>query len=347
MSKIKLMTGNLLETDVEALVNTVNTVGVMGKGVALQFKQAFPDNFSGYRREFERGDLRIGKMFVFRTGRLANPRYIINFPTKRDWRQKSRLEDIRLGLVDLVEVVKQLEIRSIALPPLGCGNGGLEWGQVRPLIENSLRELVNVEIQLYQPSGAPAASSMPIATSKPRMTPGRAALLGVLGDYIVPGYRLALIEIHKLAYFIQTAGEPLALDFAKDRYGPYAEKLNYVLQRMEGHYIRGYGDRSNKGTEIQVSDEAVIEASKFLNKKPATLGRIDKVRRLIEGYETPYGLELLSTVHWVATRSNLLAQSDVEEAVAGVHKWSKRKQDLFPREHIQLAWNQLKSQGWY
>ena len=179
------------------------------------------------------------------------------------------------------------------------------------------------------------------------MTPGRAGLLGVLGNYVVPGYRLALLEIHKLAYFLQTAGQPLELNYDKNQYGPYAENLNHVLQRMEGHFIRGYGDRPAKlGAQITLSPSAVDEARAFLMDEPATLGRFERVRDLIEGYETPYGLELLATVHWVATRENLLASSDADQAVEGVHRWNKRKRELFPAAHIRLAWNRLASQGW-
>ena len=209
----KLMTGNLLEADVEALVNSVNTVGIMGKGVALQFRQAFPENFRAYQRACKRNQVQPGTMLVLPTATLANPRYIINFPTKRHWRQKSRIDDIRLGLTDLIAVVKRLSIRSIALPPLGCGNGGLEWSEVRPLIEKAFESLTEVEVLLYEPVGAPDPSMMPVATARPNMTPGRAGLLGVLGGYVVPGYRLALLEIHKLAYFLQTGGRAFRVEF--------------------------------------------------------------------------------------------------------------------------------------
>ena len=346
---VELMTGNLLEADVEALVNSVNTVGVMGKGVALQFRQAYPHNYAVYLQACKRHEVKPGQMLVVPAGTLATPppRYIINFPTKRHWRQRSRLSDIKLGLVDLVEVIKRLGIKSIALPPLGCGNGGLRWDDVHPAIEEALAPLApDVEVLLYQPLGAPDPASMPIATSRPRMTPGRAGLLGVLGNYLVPGYRLALLEIHKLAYFLQATGEPLALNFGKNRYGPYAENLNHVLQRMEGHFIAGYGDRTNLGAKITLSDDAVRQAKEYLTANPITLERFDRVRSLIEGYETPYGLELLATVHWVATRENLFAASDVDQAVEGVHRWNKRKRELFPATHIGLAWERLNSLGW-
>src|SRR6266550_4757355 len=155
--------GDLLKTPADALVNTVNTVGVMGKGIALQFKLAFPD--------------------------------------KKHWKGKSKMEDIESGLKALIQVVKKEHIKSIAVPPLGCGNGGLDWEQVRPLIEEAFLELPDVQVQLFYPDGAPKAEDMKIATKPPRMTPGRAVILEVLSRYVLPGYRLTLLEIQKLAYF--------------------------------------------------------------------------------------------------------------------------------------------------
>lgn len=346
---VEFVTGNLLEADVEALVNSVNTVGVMGKGVALQFRQAYPNNYAAYLRACKHEEVQPGSMFVVPAGALANPRYIINFPTKRHWRHRSRLSDIKLGLVDLVEVIKNLDIKSIALPPLGCGNGGLRWADVRPAIEEALQALpANIKVLVYEPMGAPDPVKMPVATSRPPMTPGRAGLMGVLGNYVVPGYRLALLEIHKLAYFLQAAGEPLDLDYVKNKYGPYAENLNHVLQRIEGHFIRGYGDRTaNLGAQIDLYDDAVTQARSYLTNQPATLGRFERVKDLIEGYETPYGLELLATVHWVASRENILAASDANQAIEGVHRWNKRKRELFPDAHISLAWHRLNSHGWF
>jgi O-acetyl-ADP-ribose deacetylase (regulator of RNase III) len=125
-------TGNLLEFKTDALVNTVNCVGIMGKGIALQFKKKFPENFKQYERACRSGEVQLGKMFIVPTNNLSEPHYIINFPTKDHWRNPSRLESIATGLQDLVAQVKKLNIKSIAIPPLGCGNGGLEWSEVRP-----------------------------------------------------------------------------------------------------------------------------------------------------------------------------------------------------------------------
>ena len=156
-------TGNLLEAEVDALVNTVNTVGVMGKGIALQFKNAFPDNYEAYRRACKDEAVRLGEMFVFETGVLGRPRWIINFPTKQHWRARSRLRDIEAGLVALCVAIREHQIKSIAVPPLGCGSGGLDWADVLPSILTRLDEL-DAEVWIYPPGSTPNAGQMVVAT---------------------------------------------------------------------------------------------------------------------------------------------------------------------------------------
>jgi O-acetyl-ADP-ribose deacetylase (regulator of RNase III) len=341
---IELTEGNVLEADAEALVNTVNCVGVMGKGIALQFKQKYPLNFEEYARACEKGELQPGRMLVHRTGMMMNPQYIINFPTKRHWKGKSRVEDIELGLSALVEEVKRLGIQSIAVPPLGCGSGGLSWSDVRPRIEAALAELPDVRALMFQPHGAPHPEAMPVSTKSPSMTRARAAIVRLIQQYGVPGYRLSLLEIQKLAYFLQEAGEDLKLEFVRSRYGPYAEKLNFPLQRIEGHFIRGYGDRS-RDAQIFVLPGAVEIADRFLAKHLDTDARLQRVSQFIEGFETPYGMELLATVYWVAKEFDPPAQ-DQESAIAAVHGWSARKHRLFRPEHIRIAWNRLEDHHW-
>ena len=335
---ITLTSGNILEADAEAIVNTVNCVGVMGKGIALQFKQRYPANFKFYYRACKEGDMRPGRMLVFATGMIMNPKYIINFPTKRHWKGKARIEDIKSGLAALIGEVERLGITSIAVPPLGCGNGGLDWSDVRPIIADAFTGVPSVRTIMYAPHGAPAPDAMRIETEKPRMTMARAAYVKLIQQYGIPGYRLTMLEIQKLAYFLQIAGVDLKLDFQKHRYGPYSETLHFPLQRMEGHFIRGYGDRS-RDARIYVLPGADLEADAFLADHSETADHIDKVGRLIEGFETPYGMELLATVHWVA-------KDDPDSAVAAVHKWSVRKRKLFKPRHIHLAWNQIRSEGW-
>lgn len=159
--------GNLLHADVDALVNTVNTVGVMGKGIALQFKRAYPSMFSEYEAAAKRHEIRLGKMHVWETVQM-NPRYIINFPTKSHWRAGSNLRDVEAGLHDLILVVRELGIISIAVPPLGCGNGGLRWDDVEPLIRSAFAAVPDVHLVLYPPAGTPAAADMPATALGPK-----------------------------------------------------------------------------------------------------------------------------------------------------------------------------------
>lgn len=341
---IEHVSGNLLEAEAEALVNTVNTVGVAGKGIALQFRQAFPENYEAYRKACQRGEVEPGMMFVYRTGKWTCPRFIINFPTKRHWKGKSKLADVEAGLADLIRVVREERIQSIAVPPLGCGNGGLDWEVVRPLIEAAFEPLPEVRVMLYAPEGAPDPDRMRVATKRPNMTPGRAAILGLLENYSIPGYRLTMLEVQKLAYFLQVAGEPLKLSFAKAQYGPYTETLHHVLQRMEGHFIRGYGDRS-RDASVTVAEDALHDARAYLDAHPETKDRLERVAELIEGFETPHGLELLATVHWVASAEPAV-KDDLTAAVAAVQGWSEHKRKSFPPDHIEAAWCRLREGGW-
>lgn len=157
---IEKTSGDLLRADAEALVNPVNCVGVMGRGLALQFRKAFPENYKAYRAACEREELRPGMMLVHDLGRLTNPRFVINFPTKRHWRDNSRIEDIAAGLIPLVEEVRARNIGSIAIPPLGCGLGGLEWSEVRPRIQTAFQGRPQVRVLLFDPTGATESAKM-------------------------------------------------------------------------------------------------------------------------------------------------------------------------------------------
>lgn len=148
---IEFCKGNLFEAGTEALVNAVNTEGVMGKGIALQFKLTFPEMFASYQQACASGELRPGTLHVFDRGESSAPRFIINFPTKRNWRAKSLLSDIESGLIALEKTIREGHFRSIAIPPLGCGLGGLDWEQVRPLMEIHLGEISNVSVLVFVP----------------------------------------------------------------------------------------------------------------------------------------------------------------------------------------------------
>ena len=335
--------GNLLQADAEALVNTVNTVGYMGKGIALQFKQAYPENFRVYAQAAQKGELQPGRMLVVPTGFVTNPRYVINFPTKRHWRGRSRIEDIESGLEALVAEIKRLRLRSIAVPPLGCGNGGLDWRDVRPKILRALEAVPDVRVLLFAPRGAPAAGEMPIRTKRPNMTAGRALLLKLMEQYLGLAYRLTLLEVHKLAYFLQESGEVLRLRYEAGHYGPYAANLNNVLERIEGHFIRGYGDSQKPDVEVGLLNGATREADAFLASHDEARARLRRVGELIEGFETPYGMELLASVHWAAEHGGAVT---ADAAVGAVHSWNDRKREMFAPAHIRVAWNRLVDAGW-
>lgn len=342
---IRYMKGDILRAEAEALINTVNCVGVMGRGIALQFKNAFPDNFKAYAAACRRGEVQPGRMFVFDMGELMWPRYIINFPTKRHWRGKSRIEDIEAGLAALVKEIRSRNIRSVAIPPLGSGLGGLDWNEVRPLIERALAALEDVDVQVFEPISTPANMRTNNAREIPKMTPGRAALVGLINRYLAAllDPTITLLEVHKLMYFLQASGEPLRLRFVKAPYGPYAENLRHVLRAIEGHLIVGYADGGEApDKQLALVPGAVRDAEAFLEKNVETRERFERVARLVEGFETPFGLELLSTVHWLMTKEQL---QDPEALVKAVHSWTPRKRQFTPAQ-IEIAAERLRSEGW-
>lgn len=342
---IEYKSGDILKEDAEALVNTVNCVGAMGRGIALQFKKAFPDNFRAYSRACGREEVRPGRMFVFETNGLTPPKYIINFPTKRHWRGKSRMEDIESGLKSLAEEIRNRNIRSIAIPPLGSGLGGLDWEEVRRRIEESLADLTGVRIVVFEPRGTPAAGKMVRSKKIPAMTPGRAALVGLMHRYLagLMDPFITLLEIHKLMYFLQEAGEPLKLDFEAGLYGPYAMQLRHVLNGIEGYYISGYADGGDSpGKEIDLVPGAVDDARNYLQDHPQTLERFGRVSDLVDGFESTFGLELLSTTHWVAQKSHPVT---LDQLVIRIHGWNDRKRQFTPRQ-IAIAAKILMQKGW-
>jgi O-acetyl-ADP-ribose deacetylase (regulator of RNase III) len=316
-------------------------VGVMGRGIALEFKIAYPANFKAYAAACKRGEVQPGRMFVFDTGQLA-PRWIINFPTKRHWRGKSRLEDIEAGLVALVQEIRARDIRSIAIPPLGSGLGGLDWRNVRPLIEGALADLADVRIVVHEPSSRPIDTRAKRSTATPKMTAGRAALVGLMRRYLagLMDPSISLLEIHKLMYFLQAAGEPLKLRYVKAPYGPYAENLRHVLQAINGHLISGYTGEGDAPTEqLTLEPGAVDKANAFLAAHPSTGDRFDRVTALVDGFETPFGVELLATAHWVATNEHAQTEQTTADAI---HNWNPGKAQ-FMRQQIGIAVARLRA----
>jgi O-acetyl-ADP-ribose deacetylase (regulator of RNase III) len=298
--------------------------------------------FDAYAKAAKQNAVVPGRMFVYETENLVGPRFIINFPTKRHWKEKSRMEDIEAGLVDLVRVIQAREIQSIAIPPLGAGNGGLEWSEVRTRIATALASLPDVRVLLFEPLGEPLPEERVTGTERPRLTIARALFVRLMELYGIPDYPMTLLEVQKLAYLLQVAGESLRLNFQRAPYGPYADNLNQVLRRLEGHYLYGATD-TKPGTVLRLAPGAGAEAEAFLRNEPDATTRLARVARLIEGFETPYGMEVLATVHWVASEAG--AGLDMEECVRRVHRWSERKAKMMNPDHIQVALARLHEEG--
>lgn len=350
---IRYATGDLLLANVEALVNTVNTVGVMGKGVALQFKDAFPQNFHAYQAACKRGEVQIGKMFVTETGRFDGPRWIINFPTKKEWRHPSKLEYVRSGLSDLVQVVHDRGIKSIALPPLGCGYGGLDWTQVRQAIEEALVDLPDVEVVVFQPTDRYQAT--PKRSGVEELTPARAMLVDVIRRYSVLGFECTNLEVQKLAYFLQRIlrgmglDDPLRLKFGPNKYGPYADALRHMLDGLDGSYLHCQKRLHDAGPldPIQLDLDRLPKVEEYVSSGPgaAYLGALERLDKLIDGFQSPYLMELLSSVDWLLAERD--GRATAQELVAGIGAWpggkeaGRRKARLFREDVVSLARERL------
>lgn len=342
---VEFTTGDILDAKAEALVNTVNCVGIMGRGIALQFKNSFPGNFKAYEIACKHHEVQPGRMFVYPTGLMNGPRFIINFPTKRHWRGKSRIEDIESGLVALREEIITRGIRSIAIPPLGAGLGGLDWKQVRSRIERALGDLEDVKVLVYEPGLSTEERITTAMPNIPEMTGGRAALIALVQRYLAGllDPTVTLLEVHKLMFFLQEAGEPLRLRFVQAPYGPYAENLRHVLKAVEGYYLTGYADGGDSPTkELQLVPGAVEDADRKLEQETETRERIRRVADLVDGFESPFGLELLSTVYWVLTHGS---GGGIDEIIRSVYGWGERKRQFTERQ-IRLAIQVLGKKHW-
>jgi O-acetyl-ADP-ribose deacetylase (regulator of RNase III) len=348
--------GNLLDAEVEALVNTVNTVGIMGKGIALMFKEAFPENYRLYAAACKRGEVQIGRMFVTERPPLAGsgrgPRWIINFPTKRHWRDRTRPEWVQAGLADLTRLLQEKAIRSVALPPLGCGNGGLEWSAVRPLIEQALAGFPSVEVLVYEPT--PRYQNVAKREGVEQLTPARALIAELIRRYWIMGIECSMLEVQKLAWFLEREIEargldnPLQLDFVAHRYGPYADRLRHLLNGLDGSYLRSdIRIPDAKPTDVIAFNDTKKERVALFLKSDARpyLDALERTTERIAGFESPLGMELLGTLDWLISREG--CRPDLEAIKAGLAAWpggsqaSERKLKIFDDRLIGLALERL------
>ncbi|HHX8542198.1 TPA: type II toxin-antitoxin system antitoxin DNA ADP-ribosyl glycohydrolase DarG [Vibrio diabolicus] len=294
--------GDLLNDSADALVNAVNTVGVMGKGLAYQFKEKFPENFISYRKACKNKELTVGKVFTYKVTERSTPNFILNFPTKAHWRGKSKIEYIEEGLKDLVEVVKQHNIATIALPALGSGLGGLPWSQVERLIVDILGEVEDVEWRVYAPNNQPPTSK------KLSLTAGRAALLFAFNSYMRASKKKQLTELEaqSLVYLLRYRGLVLnKLDFDEFRDVPFSPVLHDALKTMDGSllYISGINKPLDK-TYITLEPKVLAEANQLMGTETRQKKQIAEVESLISGYESKEGMAILSTALWTANIEN-------------------------------------------
>lgn len=352
LTMITYTQGNLLEADVDALVNTVNTVGVMGKGIALMFKARFPANMAAYAHACKAGNVQTGKMFITETNELMGPKWIVNFPTKQHWRDRSQMQWITQGLDDLHRFIQEHNVRSIAIPPLGAGNGGLSWSDVRPQIEQALGDLDGVDILIFEPT--PHYQNITRPSGIETLTPARALIAELVRRYWVLGMECSLLEIQKLAWFLERAIEaqglqnPLKLNFIANNYGPYADRLRHLLSGLDGSYLKS--DKHINDCEpldvIWFNDARRNQISQYLNTDAsAYLPALEKTAALIDGFESPFAMELLSTVDWLLTKERIEPNTEallegLRHWPAGEH-WAQRKLKLFDQPRLELALNRL------
>ena len=350
---IRFIKGNLIEAKVEALVNTVNTVGVMGKGIALMFKDAFPDNYSRYEAACKAGNVKVGHMFVVERNELFGPKWIINFPTKKHWRHPTKIEWVVEGLLDLRAFIAEKGIKSIAIPPLGCGNGGLDWQDVRIEIEDALSGIEDVDIIVYEPTEKYQNVAKKEGVEK--LTPARALIAEIVRQYWVLGIQCTLLEVQKLAWFLERSIEkcaqdnPLDLRFEANKFGPFANRLNHLLNSLDGSYLHCHKRIADAGPMdvIWFDDKKKDHLQTYLKSgvvKPYAKA-LEVTSKLIDGFESPLGMELLATIDWLLVRENCAAT--IVAVKDGLRRWpggeeaGERKLKIFNDRSIGLALTRL------
>ncbi|MEO6286753.1 MAG: macro domain-containing protein [Dyadobacter sp.] len=343
---IQFLTGDMLQAKTEALVNTVNTVGVMGKGIALQFKEAFPHNYKVYADACKRHELAPGKLLaVWDNSMLLGKRLIFNFPTKTHWRKPSEYSYIEDGLVALRELISEQKVSSIALPPLGCGNGGLDWNIVKPLVEKHLGSL-NSEIVVFEPNAHIKAILQKQATTKTaKLTPARAQLLYALFAYESMGEHSSLFAANKLAYFYQRLGQPLKLTFTAQHYGPYATGVEKVLYALNGVFLKGMEQGEVKAFEpLMLNYEKWHEVNDYIKNElsPEAKAINQKLLTLIDGFSSDLSLEILATTDFIIQNN---PEFGIDEIMEKIKAWSKRKSELIKREYVEIALGHLRRHG--
>jgi O-acetyl-ADP-ribose deacetylase (regulator of RNase III) len=337
---IRYTKGNILESDAQALVNTVNTVGVMGKGVALQFKNAFPNNFKVYENACKRKEVAIGKMLVTKDCNLSSgEKIIINFPTKKDWRKSSEYSYVEDGLDDFLKVIENYQIKSVAIPPLGAGNGGLMWEKVKQILERKLSAL-SIDVMVYEPDSAIKEF---LKTERVKLTEARALLLYVLHDLVRNGEFVSEFSSEKVCYFLQKFGAEkyFKLKFEPKFYGPYSGKVRYVLKHLNGSYLTGYSDMNKKPFEpLMLVADGYEAVNSYVTSRAELNDIATKATTFLNGFYSDFALELLSSIDFISAENHTFDKQIISQKLS---EWNVRKRSMFSnQEYINFTVDYLR-----
>lgn len=315
---IKFVTGNILESSAECLINTVNCEGYMGKGIAYQFKQKYPLNNVDYVKACKNKELIIGKLhYYYEGGKL-----IVNFPTKDKWRAKSKMEYVEKGLRELVILIEKLSIKSIAIPPLGCGNGGLSWGEVKPVLLNYMEKFSeSMEILIYEPSQNYKAT-IKVA---PQLSVSHLVLMKIKMNNTK---KFSALRLQKTAYFTNLFMEEHYFRFEKHRFGPYAHSIDILSKTIKE--FQSYYKTKDTSEAYSIAKKELIskKTEEKLNDIEPSLNRAIEYVNTIE---TDKELELLSTICYIIQTQEIMCE---EEVVDGFRNWSEEKWSRFSEEEI-------------
>lgn len=338
---IKYLTGNLFDSKAEALVNTVNTVGIMGKGIALQFKKLFPNNYKLYKTLCDKKEFKIGQLIVVQDQNIiTGEKIIINFPTKKHWKSPSEYEYIEKGIDELIKTIREKNIKSIALPPLGSGNGGLQWFKVKDIINYKLSNLENCDVYVYEPNGNVKEI---LKKERVKLTPARAMLLFMLFELVKNGEFVSEFASEKLCYFLQRFGakKHFNLTYSANFYGPYSGKVKHVLNYLNGSYVMGYAGKDKKPFEqLNLLIDSEKEVNHYINENIELKEIVEKTSVFLTRFYSAFGLELLSTVDYISQTYNIKEKDSINEKL---YSWSNRKKTLFSDDRfVDISINHLK-----
>jgi len=340
---MKFLKGDLFESNADALVNTVNTVGVMGKGVAFQFKKLFPHNYNIYKKRCESKDFQIGDLLLVEDENiLTGKKLIINFPTKKHWRHPSKYEYIQIGLEKLKTVIIERNIKSIAIPPLGSGNGGLKWDRVKEMMIKALDNL-NTEIYIYEPNKKIRKA---LLKEKVKLTPARAMLMYMLFQLVRNGEFVSEFACEKLCYFLQRFGAKgyFKLQYSKRYYGPYSGTVRHLMSTLNGSYLAGYDSKDTKPFEyvdiLQDGEKLILD---YIKNKDELKKIVDETSDFLDGFYSYFGLELLSSIDFILQTNKA---TELNQVVENLNSWNTRKKELFADDYrIEVAYNHLKNRN--